>query len=50
MAILTGQKEPPPSIFEALYQIDPKESIGKVKTFSSGEEFNAMWAKINGEN
>lgn len=50
MAILAGQKEPPPSIFEALYQIDPKEKINKVRAFDSGEEFSAMWAKINGEN
>lgn len=50
MTILAGQKEPPPSIFEALYGIEPKGKINKVRAFDSGEEFNAMWAKINGEN
>lgn len=46
-ALLTGNKEPPPSIFNALYEIEPKGK-SKVASFDSGEKFAAMWKKING--
>ncbi|MDO4393592.1 MAG: hypothetical protein Q4C80_04190 [Bacillota bacterium] len=47
MAILMGNKEAPPSIFNALYEIEQKK-ISEVASFRTGEEYESMWLRING--
>ena len=48
ISILSRQKVPLPSIFDALYKLEPKKT-NNVVSFSSGEDFDAMWKKINEE-